>query len=89
MHSIAKEGFHSFDCHTSTKALYLLSNFDIIWSASEWKGELSPTKMRVRHRSLFNPSVMSGLLQKGNQGYRFDICGQGERMVEMGKAFTY
>lgn len=46
---------------TSTKALYLRSNFVIMWRASEWKGELSPTNTRVRHLSFFNPLVMSGL----------------------------
>lgn len=33
-----------------------------MWIASEWKGESSPTKIRVRHCNFFNPSVMSCLL---------------------------
>lgn len=36
-----------------------------MWRASEWKGELSPTKISVRHFRLFSPSVMSGRLQVG------------------------
>lgn len=53
--------------HTSTKALNLLSSFEVMWRASEWKGELSPTKISVRHFNLFNPSVISGLLQVGKK----------------------
>lgn len=51
--------------HTSTKALNLRSSFEVMWRASEWKGELSPTKISVRHFRLFSPSVMSGRLQVG------------------------
>lgn len=47
---------------TSTNALYRLSRLEVMWSASEWNGELSPTKIRERHCSFLNPSVMSGLL---------------------------
>ena len=35
--------------------------------------------MRVRHRSLFNPSVMSGLLQKGETRLQFSIWGRRKR----------
>lgn len=55
--------YDQLDMHTSTKALNLLSNFAVMCRASEWKGELSPTKISVRHLSLFKPSVMSGLLK--------------------------
>lgn len=48
--------------YTSTNALYLLSSSVVMWMASEWKGESSPTKIRVRHCNFFNPSVMSCLL---------------------------
>ena len=54
-----------FLLHTSTKALNLRSSFEVMWRASEWKGELSPTKISVRHFRLFSPSVMSGRLQVG------------------------
>jgi len=46
---------------TSTKALYLLSSFEVMWRASEWKGEFSPTNIRDRHCSFPNPSLMSRL----------------------------
>lgn len=48
--------------HTSTKALYFLSNAATMWRVSEWKGDWSPTNMSVRHFKLLNPSVMSCLL---------------------------
>lgn len=55
--------------HTSTKALYLLSILEVMWTASEWKGELSPTNIRERHCSFRSPSLMSGLLpDKKNVG---------------------
>lgn len=49
--------------HTSTNALNLLSSFEVMWRASAWKGEFSPTIIRDRHFSFLSPSVMSGLLQ--------------------------
>lgn len=48
--------------YTSTKALYLLSSLEVMWRASEWKGESSPTKISVRHCNFLNPPVMSYLL---------------------------
>lgn len=48
---------------TSTNALYLLSIFEVMWTASEWNGECSPTKIRERHCNFLNPSLKSGLLQ--------------------------
>lgn len=48
--------------HTSTKALYRLSSFEVMYRASEWNGELSPTNISERHCSFRNPSEMSGLL---------------------------
>lgn len=50
--------------NTSTNALNLLSSFEVMWRESELNGEFSPTKIRERHCSLFNPSVISGLLNK-------------------------
>lgn len=46
---------------TSTSALYLLSSFVVMWRASEWKGEFSPTKISVLHCSFFKDSVKSCL----------------------------
>jgi hypothetical protein len=48
---------------TSTRAQYLLSSFDVIWTASEWNCEFSPTKIRVLHWSCFSCSVKSYLLE--------------------------
>lgn len=56
---------HYIALHTSTRALYLLSSFEVMYKASEWKGELSPTKISVRHCSPFSPLVRSGLLKIG------------------------
>jgi hypothetical protein len=48
--------------YTSTKALNRLSNFEVIWSASEWNGDISPTKISDRQCNFLNPSLRSGLL---------------------------
>lgn len=48
---------------TSTRAQYLLSSFDVMWTASVWNWEFSPTKIRVLHWSCFSCSVKSYLLK--------------------------
>jgi hypothetical protein len=49
-------------CNTSTRAQYLRSNFVVMWTASAWNCEFSPTKISVLHWSFFSASVKSCLL---------------------------
>jgi len=50
---------------TSTSAQCLLSSFVVIWMASSWNFEFSPTKISVRHCNFLNESVKSCLLEEG------------------------
>ena len=59
--------------HTSTKAQYLRSSFAVMWRASVWKGDWSPTKISVRHFNVFRPSVMSGLLMINTWKFRYYV----------------
>lgn len=63
----------ALNIYTSMSALNLLSSFEVMWRELKWNGEFSPTKISVRHCSVFNPSVMSDLLKETRTIHDFKI----------------